>query len=524
MINNTQHSSMLISPARTVIGRVELFEGSALLHTFSHTDALSNFTLSRAGEKNFFGYGISQELEVKLVDRERAIDITDEQILKTSFGVDDTFIYPNPQFYVTEVQRDENTNELTVKAQDILHKAKSHTVSELGLVAPYTIEDVAEAIVDFFDLSTVRKVNVTDTSFETEYPEGANFDGAETLREVLDAIAGATQTIYFIDNNNKLVFKRLNIAAEPVLTIRKADYFELKSKENRTLSDICSATELGDNLTISTGEEGETQYVRDNPFWELREDLPLLLDAAIVAAGGLTINQFTCKWRGNYLAEPGDKIALVTKNNSTVISYVLNEKYTYNGGFSSELSWEYGKATETESNPSTIGGALKQTFAKVDKANKQIMLVVSDVEANSEEIAEIELTTNSITSSISKIDSNVSDLTREVSSKMTAEDVSISIQTALDAGIERVTTTTGFTFNEEGLHINKTDSEITTTITEDGMSVYRNNDEVLTADNLGVRAEDLHATTFLIVGNNSRFEDFDGTRTGCFYIGKSGVN
>lgn len=521
MINNTQHSSMLISPARTVTGRVELFEGSALLKTFSHTDALSNFTLSRAGEKKFFGYGISQELEVKLVDRERAIDVAKEQILKTSFGVDDTFIYPNPQFYVTEVNRDENTNELTIKAQDIIHKAKSHTVSELGLEAPYTIEDVAEAIVDFFELSTVRKVNVTDTSFETEYPEGANFDGAETLREVLDAIAAATQTIYFIDNNNKLVFKRLNIAAEPVLTIRKADYFELKSKTNRTLSDICNATELGDNVSISTGEEGETAYVRDNPFWELREDIDLLLDAAIVAAGGLTLNQFTCKWRGNYLAEPGDKIALVTKNNGTVISYVLNEKYTYNGGFSSELSWEYGGSdSETATNPSTIGGALKQTFAKVDKVNKQIEIVASEVEGFDEEISRIELTTESITSSVSKIDNDMSELENVVSSKMTAEDVSISIQTALDAGIERVTTTTGFTFNEEGLHINKSDSEITTSITEDGMTVYKNNEEVLVADNLGVRAEDLHATTFLIVGNNSRFEDYNSNRTGCFWIGR----
>lgn len=526
MINNTQHSSMLISPARTVTGRVELFEGSALLKTFSHTDALSNFTLSRAGEKKFFGYGISQELEVKLVDRERAIDVAKEQILKTSFGVDDTFIYPNPQFYVTEVNRDENTNELTIKAQDVIHKAKSHTVEELGLVAPYTIYDVAEAIVDFFELSTVRKVNVTDTSFETEYPEGANFDGAETLREVLDAIAGATQTIYFIDNNNKLVFKRLNIAAEPVLTIRKADYFELKSKTNRTLSDICSATELGDNVSISTGEEGEIAYVRDNPFWELREDLPLLLDAAIVAAGGLTINQFTCKWRGNYLAEPGDKIALVTKDNGTVISYVLNEKYTYNGGFSSDLSWEYGSSdSETASNPSTIGGALKQTFAKVDKANKEIELVASDVQGTKDEVSELRITTNDITTSVSnttkkinETDEKVAELTEEVNAKVTSEDVTFSIQTALNDGVEKVTTSTGFTFNEEGLHINKENSEVTTTITEDGMTVYRNNNEVLTADNLGVRAEDLHATTFLIIGKNSRFEDY-GSRTGCFWIG-----
>jgi hypothetical protein len=127
--------------------------------------------------------------------------------------------------------------------------------------------------------------------------------------------------------------------------------------------------------------------------------------------------------------------------------------------------------------------------------------------------------TDSINASVSNLDSNVSALSREVSAKMSAEDVSISIQTAMSEGVERVTTTTGFTFNEEGLHINKSNTEITTSITEDGMKVYRNNDEVLTADNLGVKAEDLHATTFLIIGTNSRLENYNDNRTGCFWIG-----
>ena len=518
MILNSTHRNMLISPARSISGKVELYNGSTLLNTFKHTDALSSFTVSRAGDKKFFGFGVCQEIEVKLVDRERAINIEKEQNFKVSFVVNNSTVSPTPRFYVSEVMRDENTNELTVKAYDFIHKTKSHTVAELNLEAPYTIGDVVSAIVGFLGVSFSYDT-ITRDAFNAEYPTGANFDGAETLREVLDAIAEATQTIYFVNNSNALTFKHIKKDADPVLTIRKADYFELKSKENRILSDICSATELGDNVTTATGITGETQYVRDNPFWELREDIATLLDSAIALVGGMSVNQFECKWRGNYLLEPGDKIAIVTKDDNTVISYLLDEKYTYNGGISAETKWEYGKENETESNPNTIGGALKQTFAKVDKANKQIELVASDVQANEEEISKLEITTSSITSSVSQIDSNVSNLSREVNSKMTAEDVSISIQTALDAGIERVTTTTGFTFNEEGLHISKSNSEITTTITEDGMTVYRNNDEVLTADNLGVRAEDLHATTYLIVGNNSRFEDYNSNRTGCFWIG-----
>jgi hypothetical protein len=52
------------------------------------------------------------------------------------------------------------------------------------------------------------------------------------------------------------------------------------------------------------------------------------------------------------------------------------------------------------------------------------------------------------------------------------------------------------------------------------MKVYKSSQEVLVADNLGVKAEDLHATTYLIVGNNSRFEDYNSSRTGCFWIGR----
>lgn len=59
---------------------------------------------------------------------------------------------------------------------------------------------------------------------------------------------------------------------------------------------------------------------------------------------------------------------------------------------------------------------------------------------------------------------------------------------------------------------------MSTTITEDGMKVYKNNGAVLTANSNGVDAKNLHATTYLIIGDNSRFEDYSN-RTGCFWIG-----
>ena len=62
-----------------------------------------------------------------------------------------------------------------------------------------------------------------------------------------------------------------------------------------------------------------------------------------------------------------------------------------------------------------------------------------------------------------------------------------------------------------------------TQITEDGMTIYRKIEgeltEMLVANNIGVEAKNLQATTYLINGKNSRFEDYNGNRTGCFWIG-----
>jgi hypothetical protein len=520
MILNSTHRNSLVSPVRSITGKVELYNGSTLLNTFNHNDALKSLTISRVGDNTkFFGFGVCQKIEVKLIDKERTFDINTSQNLKVSFITNRSTVSPTPRFYVSEVRRDENTNELTIFGYDIIHKASLHTVSELNLEAPYSMTDIVAKIVGLLGIKSSYDTFTRDV-FNMEYPEGANFEGTETLREVLDAIAEATQTIYFMNNQNGLMFKHIKKDADPVLTIRKDDYFTLDSKTNRRLAAIVSATELGDNVSASLEVSGTTQYVRDNPFWDLREDVATLLENALAVVGGLTINQFDCKWRGNYLVEPGDKIALVTKDGNTIISYLLDDSYTYDGAITAKTAWNYeDNDNESADNPTTLGDALKQTFAKVDKANKQIELVVSDVNGYTDKISKIEMTTDDITASVSKMDNEVSELSREVSAKMSAEDVSISIQTALGEGVERVTTTTGFTFNEEGLHISKENSEITTSITEDGMTVYRNNDEVLTADNLGVRAEDLHATTFLIIGSNSRLEDYNGSRTGCFWIG-----
>jgi hypothetical protein len=517
---------------RTIKARVELLDGSTLLDVFCHDDRLQGFSVERTGESKFFGFGICQKLKLDLLDPDRTLTVTTANRLDVSFGVGGDYTYPLPPFRVTEVNRDENTNALSITAYDALEEANGRTVAELPLPTSYSIRVFATACATLLGLPIVMD-RAAASAFDAVYPEGANFDGTETIREALNAVAEATQTVYYVGGDWALTFKRLAMGGTPKLTIDREKYFTLDSKTNRRLSAVCSATELGDNVSASLDVSGTTQYVRDNPFWDTREDVGKLVDAALAAVGGLTINQFECEWRGNYLLELCDPIALETKDGGTASTYLLDDTITYDGTLSQRSGWSYTDTDESESNPTNLGEVLKKTFARVDKANQQITLVASKAEANAESIASLQINTDSISASVQSLQENtqaaqeavsgeLATLSSKVSAAMTAEQVQLQIQQELTGGVSKVQTETGYTFDADGLKVTKSDSEMETTITEDGMSVTRSGEEVLRADNEGVKAEDLHATTYLIIGENSRFEDYekDGeARTGCFWIG-----
>lgn len=508
-----------------------------LINTFNNTDNLKSFKVERVGERGkFFGFGVSQKLTVNLLDKNREIDIIDGAVLIPHLTTEEEYEGSaiTNEFIVNgnETKRNENTNELTIVAYDKLFNATAHTVAELELEAPYTINDVVNKIITVLDISyTMIPFELFNPfqPFNLSYPNGANFEGTETLKDVLDDIAEATQTIYFISGDNTLTFKRLGAIPTTDLTIDKSLYFELEGKEPITLAAISSVTELGDNvIATSSITTGVTQYIRDNDFIALREDIADILDKSLKRVEGLTITPFSCSWRGNYYLEIGDKIALETKEGGLITSYVLDDVIEYNGALKQKTQWSYEEKQTANNNPTTLGEALKETYAKVDKANKQIDMVVSETNTNTEIINAIQVSTEGINASISALENKVNDasdtissLSQRVEAQLTETDVSIKIQEELANGVETVTTGKGYTFNNEGLtieDISEKNNAIKTTVSNNGMVVFSNNDEVLKANDEGVKAVDLHATTFLIIGDNSRFEDY-GKYTACFWIG-----
>lgn len=108
--------------------------------------------------------------------------------------------------------------------------------------------------------------------------------------------------------------------------------------------------------------------------------------------------------------------------------------------------------------------------------------------------------------------------------KQTAQNLTTTITYIQNDGVTKVQTETGFIFDKDGLKINKTDEEFNLFAGFDdkvgaGFYVKRNDEDILTATADGVNAANVTVRKYLIVGTNSRFEDYKSGRTGCFYIG-----
>ena len=541
------------SPVRKVKGAVAVYRAATLLKTYTYQDDLKEFTLERISEgSKFFGYGVAQRVNVKFRDTQRANPVLPGDIFTLSLDCNDadTYAFTSGKYYVSERRRDENTNELSVFAYDKLKDATEHYTSEVDFSSCETFYAYMVAIKDFLGLDglVLKDFPLADAQSAAK----ADLEGSETLRGLLDDLAEATQTIYYINCENKLVFRRLSKSGED-LVLNKDDYTALKSGDNRRLQTICAATQFGNNVSASTSSVGTTQYIRDNDFWNTDDNIQSAVDTALALYGDFSINQFNVTWRGDYRLEVGDRLKIEQKDGTYVYSFLVDDKLAYNGFFQQVSKWEYqDNEGETASNPTSLGDKLKQTYAIVDKTNKEIDMVVSKIDEVDNKVTSMKLNVDGISARVTQVsedtkrqtdalNNNITQIMEDneqaqetiyaemdkiqksVNAAITADQLAIEVAKQISNGVNEVTTTTGFTFNQEGLRVAKSQSEMETLITDDGMKIYRNNQEVLTANNKGVDALNLHATTYLIVGKYSRFEDYD-SRTGCFWLGDSGLD
>lgn len=242
------------------------------------------------------------------------------------------------------------------------------------------------------------------------------------------------------------------------------------------------------NITAAT-PQGQIQQMRSY-LYQLIGDLQFALDSAEknVAAVVNSSSYAVSNSDGNEEKQAQDAFneikSLIIKSADIVNSYYTQMLLKLNGEYFAESDF----GTFVESTEATIFASdslLKTTVSKVEELS-------GELDAVRESQTTIEQNTNS---------------------------VKIQVDRLTESGATKVTTSKNFTFDDDGLKVSDSGNLLTTKVSENGMTVSYSDSEMLTANSDGVKAKNLHASTYLTVGDRSRFENYGTDRTGCFWIG-----
>lgn len=135
-------------------------------------------------------------------------------------------------------------------------------------------------------------------------------------------------------------------------------------------------------------------------------------------------------------------------------------------------------------------------------------------------LASLQLDLEGIRSQVAGQETGIQNAAQQVSVlTQRADSLALELETVQTSGSQKVHTTAGYTFDDQGLHISRSDSQIENTLDHTGMYVRRMGEVILQANNQGVQATDVTVRNYLVMGNNARLEDYGSGRTACFYIG-----
>lgn len=179
----------------------------------------------------------------------------------------------------------------------------------------------------------------------------------------------------------------------------------------------------------------------------------------------------------------------------------LEQKYNFGKTFSEMLGLINDNREKVDSAKSELQDEITRTSTELSRTTEEVYVQAEKV---------------------TELADSVTTLSNEVEMKLDANAVNIAIKNEMANGVDRVVTESGYRFDADGLTISKSGEQMANKLDNTGMYVTRSGDEILTANNEGVTAVNLHAKEYLIVGQGngrSRFEDYDVLRTGCFWVG-----
>lgn len=369
------------------------------------------------------------------------------------------------------------------------------------------------------------------------------FQSGDYCRDVLKHIGQLAYSWVRVGWDNKVYidFNVKDDVEQEYNNISKDNYYSLEVQKEKygainkvvlassTIEGDYSYNEDSDAIALD-GEKILTIY--DNPIL-YTEDLRTLAVAKSDVLFGLKYTPLTIETTGHPWLKGTDLISTVDKNDNVIYTYPFDRIIKYNGHIRTVLSSYAQTQIEEDYHYEGTGSTqnqIKQTKVTVDRQNQQISLVASKVEGYDSQLASMKLETDKIETIVSKTDtlSNTIDdlsnsfddfvpqsefdtLTTSVQNLQTdtysKTDINKIIsgtytdENGQEVTVTKVQTVSG-TFDENGMHYEKTDAPTSATINEKGVTVE---DSTTTDDLLYAGYVDKDK-----IEENASLEDFEG--------------
>lgn len=456
---------------------------------------------------------------MKCLDIEVKGTISDSstEVTAIKFGVkapgDTSYSYKEYGTYIIKEKKlDEEQGTVLLECYDRMIQAMvpydlimGYPEKDSGATSTITVKALLDAICSRLGWS---KKYTTFTNSDKVIDE-EKYDTSYTFRDVLDEIAQvAAGMIAFVGDQLNVIYP-----TNSGETIDSSNLKTLKMGESYgpVNSVVLARSPQEDNIyrqnETSISAYGMTEIrIENNQIMDShREDF---IDGILSRLLGLQFELYELESFGIGYLNLGDLFTIKTPDGEDHTALMLCDDLQITQGLTEASRLEAPEATETDySAASESDRVLNQTILKVDKQAQEITALISR--------------TSNVEGSVDGLSKQVTNMTEVM---MDAEKVKIEISTAVtDAvnGIDSITTSTGYTFDQDGLHIQKSGEEMENLLDNTGMYVKRDGENILSANNDGVDAINLKSRQFLIIGDNSRFENYGSDRTACFFIGGS---
>ena len=504
--------------------------------------------------------GQNQSLEVAFNSLKTQVDT----IQDVTISGDLTAVIEQVQTNTTKIEANTSSISTLISEDSVIKKQVTDLENNViesnkTLNSKYTslnqsLEGFKTSVADTY--ATKSTVNDLSTNLSTNYSTTSTMNSA--IEQKANQISASVSSTYATKNEVKTLDDNLKgnystteqmesaiSLAKEEINLSVSNIYETKTTTTNKINDAVDKIQVGGtNLWIIsdliTGYETDGNIEGTETKYKMRNTLVELNNSKEIV--------YQC-WNPNRVVNDADtnrvafydssrthisSVELNKLNGDTyqcqIISVPTNAVYVRLGAVCGESSYDATIKIKFE-----LGNKPTDYNLAPEDTESELSTIKSETKTITETVTQLQLGSDSINASVKSLEQTVKETTEglandisiiqdQVNLAMTSDDVKIEIEKNLINGVNKISTTTGYTFNENGLNISKSDSEMKTQITEDGMKIYKNKDIMLTANNQGVDAKNLHATTYLIIGGNSRMEDFienGSKRTAIFWIGQS---